>query len=413
MFRLMTLIHTGLRKGRAEHLAAPPARLGSSGMPRRASAYRLGMLAAYAALLAILPLSGRADAAIAKTDVFVSGQDGYHTYRIPAILRTANGTLLAFCEGRKDSGSDAGDIDLLLKRSSDGGRTWSPTTVVWDDGSNTCGNPCPVIDEQTGTIWLLSTHNLGNDKEGAIDRGTSAGTRTVWLLSSLDDGASWSTPREITSEVKDPSWRWYATGPGVGIQIQAGPHAGRLVIPCDHSTVDANGELVRGSHAIFSDDRGRTWQRGEAVTPFYNECQVVELFDGRGTLLLDMRSYAKRACRAQATSADGGQTWSEPRDVPALVEPVCQASILRGPRNLLLFSNPAHPTKRINLTVRASEDNGAKWPRALVLHAGPTAYSCLVALDEAAVGCLYECGERRPYEKITFARFGPDLIAKP
>ncbi|HEY0946898.1 MAG TPA: sialidase family protein [Opitutaceae bacterium] len=377
------------------------------------SAFRFLRAAGLGLFLSSLGLNTAAGAVPEKTDVFVSGEGGYHTYRIPAIVRTEKGTLLAFCEGRKNSGSDTGDIDLLLKRSLDGGRTWSAASVVWDDGPNTCGNPCPVVDAKTGTVWLLSTHNLGGDKEHAIDSGTSAGGRTVWLFHSDDDGATWSAPREITPDVKDPSWRWYATGPGVGIQIEAGPHAGRLVIPCDHSVASAEGgeskNQIRGSHAIYSDDHGRTWQRGAAVQPLYNECQVVELFDGRGTLLLDMRSYARQGCRAQATSSDGGATWSAPRDVPALIEPVCQASILRGSGRTILFSNPAHASKRLNLTVRASTDNAETWPHALVLHPGPTAYSCLVALSESEAGCFYENGAKRPYERLTFARF--DLSA--
>lgn len=354
--------------------------------------------------------------AVKKTDVFVSGKDGYHTYRIPAIVRTDKGTLLAFCEGRKNDGKDTGDIDLLLKRSFDGGRTWSAATVIWDDGPNTCGNPCPVIDAKTGTIWLLSTHNLGVDKEAGIATGTSSGGRTVWLFHSDDDGATWSAPREITADVKDPAWRWYATGPGVGIQIESGPHAGRLVIPCDH-TVRASvrresKSSIQASHVIYSDDRGRTWQRGGAVQPFYNECQVVELFDDAGTLLLDMRSYAGNARRAHATSSDGGVTWSAPRDVPELIEPICQASILRGPGRTILFSNPAHESRRLNMTVRASEDNAATWPHALVLHRGPTGYSCLVALSETEAACFYENGAKRPYERLTFARFDVAELTK-
>ncbi len=153
----------------------------------------------------------------------------------PALIVTSNQTLLAFCEGRKNSASDTGDIDLLLKRSTDGGKTWSEPQVVWDDGPNTCGNPCPVVDETTGTIWLLLTHNPGDTGEARIMEGKPGGTRTVWLSRSTDDGKTWTPPVDITASTKDPSWGWYATGPGVGIQIQHGPHRGRLVIPCDHS----------------------------------------------------------------------------------------------------------------------------------------------------------------------------------
>ncbi len=164
-----------------------------------------------------------------QRSVFVSGQDGYHTYRIPAVIVTPKGTVLAFCEGRKSNRSDTGNIDLLLKRSTDGGRTFSPQQVVWDDGDNTCGNPCPVIDRKTGTIWLLLTHNLGEDRESEIIGRTSKGSRTVWINKSTDDGVTWSKPVEITATTKKPSWTWYATGPGVGIQLKSG----RLVIPCD------------------------------------------------------------------------------------------------------------------------------------------------------------------------------------
>src|SRR5579885_941079 len=154
--------------------------------------------------------------------VFVAGKDGYHTYRIPSLLVTKKGTLLAFCEGRKSSSSDSGDIDLLLRRSFDGGKTWGKTQVVWDDGANTCGNPCPVLDARTGTVWLLLTHNLGSDTEAQIVSRTGKGTRTVWVTRSDDDGATWARPVEITRAVKRPDWTWYATGPGVGIQTKSG-----------------------------------------------------------------------------------------------------------------------------------------------------------------------------------------------
>jgi sialidase-1 len=198
----------------------------------------------------------------------------------------------------------------------------------------------------------------------------------------------------------------------VGIQIKHGPHAGRLVVPCDHNIrADNAAGFVWGSHAIFSNDHGKTWTHGAPIRPDANECQVVELFDGKGTLLMDMRSYHKRSRRAQSLSRDGGATWGEVTFAEELVEPVCQASILRWEtgkgekRGLLLFSNPAHATKRLNMTVRASANNGWTWPYALVLNEGPSAYSCLVALGPEQAGCLYENGEKNPYARITFACF--------
>jgi sialidase-1 len=352
-------------------------------------------------------------AAVDKTDVFVSGEDGYHTYRIPAVVKAKTGALLAFCEGRKSAGGDSGNIDILLKRSTDGGRTWGAMQTVWDDADNTCGNPCPVLDESTGTLWLLLTHNLGTDHEREIAARTSKGTRTVWVASSTDHGATWTKPVEITSTTKDPSWTWYATGPGVGIQIKQGEHAGRLVIPCDHNYDDPDDatkkKQISGSHAIYSDDHGKTWKLSATIRPNMNECQVVELFDGRGTLLMDMRSKSGRNLRMESTSKDGGATWTAPFDSSGLIEPVCQASIVRheaakaGERGLLVFSNPAAKT-RVQLTVKASADDAKTWREVAVLHPGPSAYSSLVSLDAGTVGCFYENGEKKPYERITFAR---------
>jgi sialidase-1 len=329
--------------------------------------------------------------------VFVSGRGGYHTYRIPALLVTPKGTLLAFCEGRKNGSGDSGDIDLLLRRSFDGGRTWAKPQVVWDDGGNTCGNPCPVLDARTGTVWLLLTHNLGGDTEAAIVSGTGRGTRTVWVTKSDDDGATWAKPVEITKEVKRADWTWYATGPGVGLQLKGG----RLVVPCDHQVA---GSKAQEAHVIVSDDAGRTWKLGGAVGPQCDEAQAVELRDGR--VLLNIRSYRGNNRRLVAVSTDQGDTFAKPVEDRELIEPVCQASIVRypGAQGGILFSNP-DSTRRETMAVRLSRDEGKTWPHARVLHEGPSAYSCLAVLPGGAVACLYERGDRTPYETITFARF--------
>lgn len=345
------------------------------------------------------------------TDVFVSGHDGYHTYRIPALIVTSDGDLLAFCEGRKGSRSDAGDIDVLLKRSTDGGRSWGPQQVVWDDGENTCGNPCPVVDGTTGTIWLPLTWNHGKDTESQIMQNTAKDTRRVFLTSSDDGGRTWARPREITAQTKRPEWRWYATGPGVGIQLARGPWKGRLLIPCDHSYVEPDDPHGYGSHVIYSDDHGQTWQLGGVIRPAVNECQVVELADG--TLLMNMRNYDRsQTTRALATSVDGGLMWSPIRHDPALVEPVCQAGFLRctlePPR--LAFSNPARAAKRQDMTVRVSLDEGKTWPIKRVLWPGPAAYSCLAMLPDGALACLFEAGDHNPYERIVLARIGRDRL---
>ena len=335
-------------------------------------------------------------------DVYVSGEGGYHTYRIPAIIRCTDGSLLAFAEGRKDGQGDSGNIDLLQRRSTDGGVTWSEQEVLWSDGANTCGNPCPVVDRTTGRVHLLMTRNLGTDRESMIIDQTSTGSRSVWTMTSDDHGVRWSAPRELTDQVKAPDWTWYATGPGNGIQLRSGPNQGRLVVPCDH--IEA-GTKKYYSHVIYSDDGGATWRMGGTTpTDQVNECAVAELDDG--TLLLNMRNYDRsQRSRAQCRSADGGATWSEVTHNDQLPEPICQASMVSldgGQR--LVFSNPASTSERVRMTVRGSLDDGFDWSNGILLHEGPAAYSSLVGLDEDSVGCLYECGTAHPYERIRYAR---------
>ncbi len=332
--------------------------------------------------------------------VWRSGEDGVHTYRIPALVVAANGDLLAFAEARQGGGGDSGNIDLVMKRSSDGGCSWSPSVLVWNDGPHTCGNPCPVVDTRTGEILLLATRNLGQDHESEIIAQTSEGTRTVWLLRSTDHGHTWSAPQDITASTKLPDWTWYATGPGAGIQMQRGSHAGRLLIPCDH--IEAESKRYY-SHVIFSDDGGATWQLGGS-TPRdqVNECEVAELEDGR--LLLNMRNYDRaQRTRQQAWSSDAGHSWQDQRHVPELIEPICQASLRRyswaqaGQAGVLLFSNPASREGRSRMSLRASFDDGATWPQRALLDAGPAAYSCLQVLADGSVVCLYEAG---PYREV-------------
>jgi len=331
-----------------------------------------------------------------QTPLFVSGEGGYHTYRIPALLTTANGVLLAFCEARRHSQSDTGDIDLVLRRSRDNGLTWEPLRVIAGIGKHVYGNPCPVQDRSTGAIWLPFNWNRADGPEDQIMRG--AAPREVWLMRSDDDGVTWGKPVEITPQVKRPEWTWYATGPGHGIQLRSG----RLLIPCDHATgaPDRSRTHLR-SHVIFSDDRGATWRIGGSAPGQTDECLAAELADG--TVYLNMRSYHGKGRRAVARSSDGGQTWGKLTWDETLVEPVCQAGLLGLPDGRVLFSNPASASRE-GMMVRVSADGCRTWPHAWMIHRGPSAYSDLAVTADQQLCCLYERGERHPYETITLAR---------
>lgn len=338
--------------------------------------------------------------------LYRSGIDGYDTYRIPALLTTTKGTVLAFCEARKNGISDAGNIDLMVKRSEDGGKTWSKQLLIWSDGENTCGNPAPVLDRETGTIFLFSTWNLGHDHEGKIIKGTSQDTRRIFVMKSTDDGKTWSKAKDITKTTKKPNWTWYATGPGTGIQVVKGKYKGRLIIPCDHIEKVSKKYY---SHIIYSDDHGKNWKLGgRTPTDQVNECLVAELPGGK--LMLNMRNYDRRQkFRAVSTSTDGGMTWSPLYRDPALIEPRCQAGFIsyaagdRKKGNWLFFSNPAHKDKRELMTIRWSKDGGKTWPISKLLNTGSGAYSDLAVLPNGDVGCFYEGGERWRYAEIRLA----------
>ncbi|MDE2715586.1 MAG: sialidase family protein [Chloroflexota bacterium] len=350
-----------------------------------------------------------------QSAVFSAGDDGYHTFRIPALLPVGSGVLLAFAEGRRFGRGDSGAIDLVLKRSTDSGATWSALQVVWSDGPNTCGNPCPVVDSRTGRILLPMTWNSGQDNGRDLHSGTGSDTRRVFLTYSDDEGRNWSSAREITGQAKRPDWWWYATGPGVAIQIRNGEYAGRIVVPANHSS-EKDGYAA---HAILSDDGGENWRMSSVIAPACNESQVVELANGR--LMMNSRNQSftneeRTGYRAIAFSADGGETWTPPQPDAHLGDPQVQASLIRyswpgeGKPGRLLFSNPAPPIsrergQRIRMTVRSSLDDGRTWPVERLILEGPTAYSSLARLHDGSVGLLYEAGSEGPYEAIQLARF--------
>ena len=348
---------------------------------------------------------GPCSGSMAQTPLWVSGQGGYHTYRIPALVVSTQGTILAFCEGRRDSRSDSGKIDLLLRRSSDGGRNWGETQVVCGEEAVTCGNPCPVVDAATGTIWLPFCKNLSDGPEKLIIEGKAP--RTVWVTRSDDDGETWSDPVEITDQTKDPSWTWYATGPCHGIQLADG----RMVVPCDLvvGRTFKRPEDPRHSHVIYSDDHGATWRIGGVLTEGTNESCAVETADGQ--VYLNARNHRQDdKHRAYAWSSDRGDSFGAWQRDPALPEPICQASLTRFTtardldKNRVLFANPAS-FERMNMTVRLSYDECRTWPVAKALHPGCSAYSDLAVAPDMAILCLYERGEAGPYETLTLARF--------
>ena len=350
-----------------------------------------------------------------KADLWTAGIGGYNNYRIPSLIVSPAGTILAFCEGRE--GGDSGDINLLLKRSEDNGKTWSKEQIIWDDGSNSCGNPCPVVDEETGRICLFMTWNDGEDHETKIIQKTSRFARLPFVCYSDDDGITWSAPTDISSTCRDTTWGWYATGPGIGIQVKRGEFEGRLIIPANHSYDDADGKIgggpfAYGAHVIISDDHGKTWRKSKPIHPDCNESQLVELTDG--TLMMNMRSYNEKYCRASAISTDGGESWSEIKHELQLVESKCQASILNYGRykgkNMYLFSNPAVPLGRTHMTIKASFDNCNTWINSKLIFSGPSAYSCLTKLPNGNIGLFYEGGINKGYENMIFLSIPPKVL---
>ena len=329
-----------------------------------------------------------------KTDLFTSGEEGYRRYRIPALVVSTRGTVLAFCEARRHTGSDDDEIDLLLRRSFDGGQTWEERQMVVSDGDRTCGNPCPVVDRNSGAILLPFCKD----------------NQQVFLTRSDDDGQTWSEPVEITTGVKDPSWSYLGTGPGHGMQLQNG----RLLIPSWSDTSPGLATWrdpppvwgkIQSSYACFSDDGGQTWQRGEEMTiDASDECEAVELNDG--TVYMNMRSRQDRKCRASARSQDGGQTWSPVEYDSTLPEPSCQAGLIRLDRDRVLLSHPSTPDARSMLTIRLSLDECQTWPVSRVLHEGPASYSDL-AIANGHILCFYEADSG---SRMTLARFSPDWL---
>ena len=343
---------------------------------------------------------------------FRAGSEGYASFRIPAVVVTHAGTVLAFCEGRVASARDYGNIDIVLKRSTDGGRTWGPLQAAAKNGDNLAGNPAPVVLD-TGRVLLVHVRSAATASEDALLRGRvkEADGRRVWVQHSDDDGVTWSSPKEITKQVKKPGWRWYATTPGHALQLTTG----RVVVPGNHTlpptgTDNGTEPQYNSGHCLFSDDHGETWSLGyvDENTNGYinvNETTAAELPDGR--VYFNTRNDSPSpGVRADAYSTDGGRTLVKPfRPQAGLVGPIVQGSLLqlRDP-DLLLYSGPADPDSRAMMTVRASTDTGITWRTVHTVDGLPAAYSDLVRVDAATIGLLYETGDFGAYETITFRR---------
>jgi len=357
--------------------------------------------------VALLALVLRAEPLYQSTDVFVSGREGYFAYRIPAIERSPDGSLLAFAEGRKynlgDPGYDGNDIDLVAKRSTDNGATWSNLMIIEDPGEKwSAGNPATLTDQQSGRVWLFYLRCKPGRNTDTARPGTD--DSQVLARTSDDNGVTWSEAIDLTSvsrDMADPKWRCSVAGPGGGIQMRDG----RLVVPMWRFE-------PWGDFAMFSEDHGKSWQRGGLVPGLAgDECQLVELADGH--LMIDVRQQSGNH-RWQAISNDGGRTWSPPRSAEK-VTPVCCATerftsqSSGSDRNRILWTGPRGPG-RSNLVVRVSYDEAQTFTLERPISAGPAAYSDLTVLKDQSVGVLWERGADQGYQFLTFTRFNREWL---
>ncbi|MER7249538.1 sialidase family protein [Kribbella sp. NPDC000426] len=377
------------------------------------------LLTALALTAAGLTGQTQAQAAITQTVLFDKGDAGYGCYRIPAIVKTKAGTLLAFAEARRTWCADSQEIDLVLRRSEDDGRTWSATQTVLSGTDSdpaavaTRGNPAPIVDYETGRIVLLST----------MDPGTTSRPRTPYVQFSDDDGKTWSKAENIGDQIDDPTWGWYATGPVHGIQFTRGAHAGRLVAGTNYD----NGAGQNAGQLVYSDDHGETWHKGATdlrsdATP--QEISVVEKVDGGVYAGARNNAGTSGASRMAAVSNDGGQTFAAPfATIAGLTTPVVQGSLQRlkavdqGDKyNRILFAAPADPDRRRYMTIRSSFDEGKTWQTVAEgtrITSDWSGYSDLAILDTGEIGLLYEGGTVDARDQIRFARFTENDIGYP
>ena len=325
------------------------------------------------------------------------GDDNVNTYRIPGIAQTDKGTLIAVYDIRyKDSRDLPGNIDVGMSRSTNRGKTWEPMKIIMDMGAphenNGIGDPSVLFDPVTKKIWVAALWSKGNRSIAGSLPGLSPDTTGQFVLvSSSDDGLTWSAPLSITSQVKNPAWHLFFNGPGMGIAMQDG----KLVFAAQYW----NETKIPHSTIIYSDDQGATW-KGKILGPKSNttESQVVETRPG--TLMLNMRDN-RGSFRSVATTNNMGTSWTEhSTSYNALPDPVCMGSIIKARVNVsgvmkdvFFFSNPNTSSGRYNITIKASLDMGQTWLPAnqlLVDERQCYGYSCLTKIDDNTIGLLYE-----------------------
>ncbi|MEU9122218.1 sialidase family protein [Streptomyces sp. NPDC048506] len=358
-----------------------------------------------------------------------SQEQGYFCFRIPAVVETVRGTLLAFAEGRRHDCGDSGDIDLVLKRSTDGGRTWGPLQVVNHGDGDTHGNPAPIVDRRTGRVVLAETYNKGRTDGLSCDVPCD---RTPHLQVSDDDGATWSPPRDLTPGIRPPQWNsWYATGPVHGIQLAHGHHAGRLVFGINSESYADNRVTANHAALVHSDDGGATWKVGALDTwPIAadglfrqkpSEMTLLERSDGSVYVNGREQDGTDLGHRTAAVSRDGGDSFAAPfRALPDLYSPMVQASALRLPhspaadgRSRTLFAAPADPDRRRTMAIRSSWDEGRTWEgvdRGARVTTDWSGYSDLVAISPEVTGLMYEAGAVDARDEIRFVRFTEDWL---
>ena len=344
-------------------------------------------------------------------DVFISGECGFKSIRIPSVVVSTKGTILAFAEGRA-ANADQAQNKIILKRSVDNGNKWGEMQIIADDGRNSLNNPCAVVEKNSGKIILFyqSYPEKLPERSKKLEPGYD-GTNIVrsYMIYSDDDGLNWSKPRDLTKTIKNKDATILASGPGIGIQLQKGQYKGRLIMPFNEGHFGKWYVL-----SVYSDDFGEKWKLGEPAPgsiitdeknqeiSLVNEVQMVELSDG--SVMLNSRKWGGRALRKIAISKDGGITWSKITEDPALRDNGCMASIYAYSHNgkyCIMFSHP-DSVRRENGTIRISFDDGKTWQIKKVLYKGGFAYSVLTSLPDGTIGCLFEADN---YKRIAFAKF--------